>query len=161
MGKILWFYGEPATGKSTVSSALGWALNERGHSVAILESERVRKETGIWDFSPQGRDHHARYMAFIAMEMARGEYEFVLPALVHPSAESRQKARWIADRWGIPFIDIYMTCNEAALAARRSVREEFEYEKVPFEVPKSPNIKLDTGALSVGRCVEVLLEKVL
>lgn len=155
---VVWITGEPAAGKTTVAEALRSFLAKRDEHICLLEGEEIRRKIGSWDFSPNGRAEHVKRTALMAAMLAP-YYPLVVCALVSPSAEARQHARWIADRHSVRFLEVHVACSESVLAARRSIRTEFKYEKVPYEAPEHPDLLLDTGALSPSRCVEALISK--
>jgi adenylylsulfate kinase-like enzyme len=159
---VVWLTGEPAAGKSTTAHALIDLLREeyegQDTSWSLIEGEDVRKVCSSWDFSPKGRDEHVKRVADLAGRLSFF-CDIVICALVSPAAESRQTARWIVDRYNTRFLEVHCTCNPQVLANRQDARPgTFDYEKVPYEAPRKPNLVLDTGKLDAATCAQRIFE---
>lgn len=110
----IWLTGLPASGKSTVASALEKQLNQRGIRAAVLESDALRRIlTPQPTYSEKERELFYKQMAYIGRLLA----EHGVPVIFDATANRRQYRD--AARAAIPcFLEIYVECPLETCLAR-------------------------------------------
>jgi bifunctional enzyme CysN/CysC len=164
-GRIIWLTGLPASGKSTIATAVERELFERGYQVVALDGDAVR--TGLTrdlDFSPEGRAENVRRVAEAAKLFAETG-TIALVSLVSPTRADRAHAREIG---GTVFREVFVRATVETCAKRdpkglyaRAFRGElrgFTGVDALYEEPTSPELVLDTERDDVSGCVTRLLE---
>jgi adenylylsulfate kinase len=158
-GPIVWFTGRPASGKSTLTTALRPVLESRW-PVEILDGDAVR----AWlsddlGFSRADRDRHIARVAQVACLLARNGVA-VLVAAISPYAAARAKARALAASQGIPFFEVFVSVP-LAVAAQRDPKGMYRQAQAgqianftglsdPYEEPEHPDLVIHTDAESVA-----------
>lgn len=167
-GATLWFTGLSGSGKSTVAVALEKALFEQGRLCYRLDGDNIRhginKNLG---FSAEDRAENIRRIGEIAKLFCDAGV-ISLSSFVSPYRADRDMVRELHDEAGIPFIEIFMkTSLETAESrdpkglyklAREGKIKNFTGIDDPYEEPLSPEIVLDTEALSLEQEVEHLMD---
>jgi adenylylsulfate kinase len=152
--------GLPCAGKTT----LGRALKERlGPRADLLDGDEVRK-TLCTDlgFSRADRETNLRRLGFVARAVARTGGLAVISAIA-PYASSRAELRAACAADGVRFAEVHLHAPMSELY-RRDVRGRytsvpgFTGADAPYEVPHSPELKLDTASMTVEQCVARLVE---
>ncbi len=149
-GFCLWLTGLPSAGKTTIARELIPLLRERGWNVELLDGDEVRQGLSAdLGFGRVARETHAGRVAFVARVLARNG---VIPivALISPYASSRARARKEIGR----FVEIYITtpievCEQRDVKglykkAHQGLVHEMTGVDDPYEVPESPDIRVDT-----------------
>jgi adenylylsulfate kinase len=165
-GPIVWFTGRPASGKSTLATALR-AILEARWPVEILDGDEVR----AWlsddlGFSRVDRDHNIARIAWIACLLARNGVA-VLVAAISPYAAARAQARALADSKGIPFFEVFVSVP-LAVAARRDPKGMYRQAQAgqianftglsdPYEEPEYPDLVVHSDAESVATSVDCVV----
>lgn len=167
-GATLWFTGLSGSGKSTVAVALEKALFEQGRLCYRLDGDNIRhginKNLG---FSAEDRAENIRRIGEIAKLFCDAGV-ISLSSFVSPYRADRDMVRELHDEADIPFIEIFMkTSLETAESrdpkglyklAREGKIKNFTGIDDPYEEPLSPEIVLDTEALSLEQEVEHLMD---
>lgn len=162
---VLWFTGLSGAGKSTVAGALEQALVARGAHTYLLDGDNVRHGLcADLGFSEADRTENLRRVGAVAGLMVDAGL-IVLSAFISPLKSQRE-----AVRQALPagkFIEVYVAtsleeCEKRDVKglyqkARRGEIKNFTGISDPYEVPAQPDIKLDTGLLSLEQSVEQLL----
>jgi adenylyl-sulfate kinase len=170
-GCVMWFTGLSASGKSTIARSLEHTLFQRGLFTFVLDGDNVRHGLNAdLAFSREDRHENIRRIAHVS-ELFMQAGLVTLSAFVSPYERDRQLAREIVgnDRFLEVFVDASLDlCKERdprglyAKATRGEI-ENFTGISAPYEAPKNPALVLDTGTLSlercVGRCVSLLEHK--
>src|SRR6188474_2711997 len=150
-GFTLWFTGLSGAGKTTISEHLAKELAARHSKLEILDGDIVRENLskGL-GFSKEDRDTNIRRIAFVADLLSRNGVP-VITAAISPYAAIRAEAR---EKAQAPFIEVYVkasvdTCAERdvkGLYAKAFAGEIKEFTGVsdPYEVPTSPELRVDT-----------------
>jgi adenylyl-sulfate kinase len=149
-GFCLWLTGLPSAGKTTIARELLPLLRERGWNVELLDGDEVRQGLSAdLGFGRVARETHAARVTFVAKVLARNG---IIPivALISPYASSRSKARKEIGR----FVEIYITtpidvCEQRDVKglykkAHEGLVKEMTGVDDPYEVPESPEIRVDT-----------------
>jgi adenylylsulfate kinase len=145
-GFAVWITGLPASGKSTVTTALKAQLAARGLDVAVLESDALRSAfTPHPRYDEEERDTFYRQMVFVGALLTRHGVPVIFDATAN-----RRRYRDQA-RQEIPkFLEVYVDCPLETCIARdpkgiyRSAREG-ALTTVPglqaaYEPPQNPDV---------------------
>lgn len=162
---IIWLTGLSGAGKSTVASLLQRQLSSRGRRAYILDGDSLR--TGInsdLGFSDADRVENIRRTAEIARLLADAGL-IVIVALISPFRRERAQAR--ATAGSIPFLEVYVDapleqCEKRDpkglyRRARRGEIANFTGIDSAYEAPESPDIRLDTHALTAEEAADRIL----
>lgn len=164
----LWFTGLSGSGKSTLTRALEAALVERGVNAYVLDGDNVRMGlNGDLGFAPADRAENIRRIGEVARLFADSG-ALVLTAFISPYRADRDRVRELLGVGATPrFIEVFVNpgldvCEERdpkGLYARARSGEiaQFTGISAPYEAPLSPEIDVDTGALSVEESVEAVI----
>jgi adenylyl-sulfate kinase len=154
-GATLWLTGLSGSGKSTVAAAIEHHLVMQGRSAFRLDGDNLRTGlNGDLGFARAHRQENARRAAEVACLFADAGTVAVV-ALISPYAESRRLARWIHERAGLAFVEVYMdasvdlctTRDPKGLYAKASRGEIRSFTGVddPYEVPENPDLVIRSG----------------
>lgn len=162
-GGVVWLTGLSGAGKSTIGVALEAHLFAEGMNVVLLDGDNLRHGlTADLGFSPEDRRENLRRVGEVAALFAKSG-AIVITALISPYAEDRARARKAANG---QFIEVYVdadidTCKDRdpkglyAKAIRGEI-PEFTGISAPYETPDTPDLSIDTTALSLDACVDVV-----
>lgn len=170
MSFTLWFTGLPASGKSTVAKRVENKLISEGFKVENLDGDDLRAhlhpELG---FSEEERQINNRRMAYIASLLNKNGIA-VIVAAVSPFAKARENAREIIEEEG-QFVLIHVDCPVEVCKERdpkgmykqaeRGEIKDFTGVSHPFEVPKDPDIRVDTTDFDVIRSTEKVIRSLM
>ena len=164
-GVILWFTGLSGSGKSTIAVALERALLDRGHLSYRLDGDNIRHglNRGL-GFSADDRKENIRRVGEVAKLFADAG-AIAIVSFISPYRADRDEIRA-----SVPvgeFIEVYIS---ASLATAESRDPKGLYKKArsgelkhmtgiddPYEAPESPDILLNTEALSPDESVERII----
>jgi adenylylsulfate kinase len=157
-GFIVWLTGLSGAGKSTLSRALAPVL-ARERPVEVLDGDEVRTflSKGL-GFSREDRDTNIARIGFVARLLARNGVA-VITAAISPYAAAREDVRALAERDGIPFVEVYVSAAIEKLAERdvkglyrRAIAGEiahFTGVSDPYEAPARPDVVVRSDAETV------------
>ena len=166
-GATLWFTGLSASGKSTVAFHLEHALIERGRLAYVLDGDNIRhglnKNLG---FSPEDRTENIRRIGEVAKLFADTGV-ILLASFISPYQQDRDAARQLHEEASLPFFEVHVSTSLEECErrdpkglykkARAGEIPRFTGISAPYEVPTSPEVTLDAGALSLDETTEKLL----
>jgi len=146
----IWITGLPASGKSTIVSALTPQLEAMGFVVEVLESDEVRRVlTPIPTYSEAERDLFYRALAFTGQRLVAHGVTVVFDATAHRRVY-RDFARSVIPR----FIEVAVECPLATCMERdkkgtyRKGRSGESHTvpglQSPYEAPLSPDLRIDS-----------------
>ncbi len=149
-GATLWMTGLSGSGKSTLAVAVEKRLVHEGRGAYRLDGDNLR--TGLnsdLGFTREARQENARRTAEVACLFADAGL-VVIVALISPYAASRQWARQLHQRAGLPFAEIYLEAS-VDLCATRDAKglyaqvttghlRSFTGVDDPYEVPESADL---------------------
>ena len=158
---ILWFTGLSGAGKSTLANAVNSALFEQGLACYVLDGDNVRhglcQDLG---FSDADRTENIRRIGEVAKLFVDAGV-VVLTAFVSPFQADRDRVRALVPEGD--FIEVHCAANLAACEtrdtkglyakARAGVIKEFTGISSPYEEPKQPELRVETGSQSLEDCV--------
>ncbi|MCK7546984.1 adenylyl-sulfate kinase [Marinobacter koreensis] len=162
---LLWFTGLSGSGKSTIANALDVALHQRGYHTFLLDGDNVRhglnRDLG---FSDEDRVENIRRVGEVS-KLFTDAGLIVLSAFISPFASDRRMVRNLFPAG--EFVEVFMntpieTCEHRDpkglyRKARAGEIKDFTGINSPYEVPKHPEVALDTSVQSVDDCVAQLI----
>lgn len=162
----IWITGLPASGKSTITSALRPQLEALGLTVEVLESDAVRRVlTPRPTYSPAERDLFYRALAFMGARLVDHGVTVIFDATASRRAY-RDFARSVIPR----FIEVAVECPLATCMQRddkgtyrRGQRGESSTVpglQEPYEAPLTPELNLDTTKTSAKEAARKVLDLV-
>ncbi len=167
---VFWMSGLSGSGKSTVAVRFERRMTEEGHATFMIDGDTVR--TGLCrglGFSAEDRHENLRRIAHLAKTMADAGLTVVV-CTISPDKASRDTARAIIEETA-DFYEVYVEASVEVCAARdpkglykRAFAGEianFTGVSAPYEVPKNPDITLDTANRTVDECAEILVNTAL
>ncbi|MEK4136718.1 adenylyl-sulfate kinase [Kurthia sp. FSL E2-0154] len=166
-GKIVWFTGLSASGKSTIANAFSRRLFDLNRQVYVLDGDNIRQGLNSdLGFGDEARKENIRRIGEVAkLFIDSGQY--VLTAFISPFREDRQTVRDLVGEG--EFIEVYVKCSIEACEerdpkglykkARKQEIPSFTGISSPYEEPLNPEIILNSEKYSVEECVEQLLKE--
>ena len=162
----IWLTGLSGSGKSTLANALEKRLASMGKHTMLLDGDNIRMGLNRnLGFSEADRIENIRRIAEVAKLMNDAGL-IVLTSFISPFAQDRRRAKEII---GDSFIEVYVStpleeCERRDVkglyaAARAGKIEQFTGISSPYEVPRNPQITIDTSKHSVEECVDLLIEQ--
>ena len=168
-GFCVWFTGLPCAGKSTIAETLQKRLLEEGRKVTLLDGDVVRTNIskGL-GFSREDRDANILRIAFVASEIVWHDGA-VICAAISPYESTRQKARLMVgeERCLIVHVDAPIYVCELRdvkgmyAKARRGEIKGFTGIDDVYEIPQSPDIRVDTTSSTPEECAQVILVRLM
>ncbi len=161
-GAILWFTGLSGAGKSTLAHAVEAKLHEMGVRTVVIDGDNVRHGLcGDLGFSAEDRTENIRRVGEVAKLFAEAGL-ITLTAFISPFRSDRDRVRQIvADG---DFFEIYCqadleVCEERDVKglykkARAGEIKNFTGISSPYEVPKDPELVMETGNKALEICVQ-------
>lgn len=166
-GKIVWFTGLSASGKSTIANAFSRRLFDLNRQVYVLDGDNIRQGLNSdLGFGDEARKENIRRIGEVAkLFIDSGQY--VLTAFISPFREDRQTVRDLVGEG--EFVEVYVKCSIEACEerdpkglykkARKQEIPSFTGISSPYEEPLNPEIVLNSEKYSVEECVEQLLKE--
>ena len=162
---IIWFTGLSAVGKSTIAHELENRLHQQGIRTYVLDGDNIRQGLNQdLKFSEADRRENIRRVAEVARLLADAGL-ITMAAYITPLNSFRQflKHAFVGQK----YLEIYVTCSleecikrdPKGLYKKALAGEIKNYTGVsaPFEEPESPDLTIDTGALSLEESVQSML----
>jgi adenylylsulfate kinase len=158
-GCTVWLTGLPSAGKTTIARALGDRLSAEGHLVEVLDGDELRTHlTGDLGFSREDRDTNVRRVGFLARLLARNGVT-VLVGVIAPYAAARAQLRADHAADGTAFVEVHVA-TPLDVCEVRDVKGLYAKQRsgeltgltgvdAPYEIPKQPDLRLDTSGLTV------------
>ena len=161
----LWFTGLSGSGKSTLARAVEEKLVSRGLLAYVLDGDNVRlglnRDLG---FAPADRAENIRRIGEVAALFGDGGV-MVLAGFISPSGADRAAARAAV---GDAFIEVHVAASLAVCEsrdpkglyarARAGDIPGFTGVDAPYEAPDDPEVRVDTGALSLSAAADVVVD---
>jgi adenylylsulfate kinase len=158
-GFVLWFTGLSAAGKTTVGSLVATELEQRGHTVEVLDGDVIRTHLsqGL-GYSKEDRDTNVARIGWVASRLARAGAAVIVSA-ISPYEEARRRARTLVEETA-PFVEIHVATAVEVCAerdpkglyakARSGEIQHFTGISDPYEEPQNPELRLDTAGREPG-----------
>jgi bifunctional enzyme CysN/CysC len=163
---VIWFTGLSGAGKSTIANLLEKRLHALGRHTYLLDGDNVRqglnKDLG---FTEADRVENIRRVSEVARLMADAGL-IVLVSFISPFRAERRTARGLMGdgEFYEVFVDVPLEVAETRdpkglyKKARRGELKNFTGVDSPYEVPESPEVKIDTTQVTPERAAEAILE---
>ena len=164
-GGVLWFTGLARSGKTSLALGLEKILFDECYRVRVLHSQNFRIGlSSDLGFSREDRREHIRRVGEVAAFLARRGV-VVVTSFISPFALDRANARAaVGEGFHEVFLDPGLAvCEERdtdGIYARAQIGEIPEFTGVSdsYEVPKVPELRIDTGVLTVAESLDILSE---
>lgn len=162
----VWFTGLSGSGKSTLAYAVEEALVARGVAAYVLDGDNVRfglnRDLG---FAPEDRTENIRRVGEVC-RLFHDAGLVVLSSFISPYRSDRQQVRELHPEGG--FVEVHLdtpleVCESRDVKglyarARSGEIPDFSGVSAPYEPPEDPEVRLDTGQLSIEAGVAAILE---
>ena len=167
-GLVVWMTGLSGSGKTTIAQETERRLLEAGVTAYILDGDKLRRGLNSdLGFSDADRTENIRRAAQVA-NMFRDAGLVTIVTLISPFEESRENARRII---GKDFMEVYVkagvkTCIERDpknlyKKALDGTIKSFTGIDSPYEVPKNPDLVIDTEKWHEEECAESLFSAIM
>jgi adenylylsulfate kinase len=168
---VIWMVGLSGSGKSTLARALENSLHEEGFLTQLLDGDNMR--TGINNnlgFSPEDRTENIRRAAETA-KLFMNAGLVTICSFISPTDDIRKMAKEII---GEGYVEVYVDCPVEVCEARdvkglyakarKGEIPDFTGISAPFDVPKKPDVAVDTANQSLEsshqELVKAIIEKI-
>ncbi|HZU61520.1 MAG TPA: sulfate adenylyltransferase subunit CysN [Solirubrobacteraceae bacterium] len=163
---VLWLTGLPGSGKSTLANLVEVELHRRGHLTYLLDGDNVRHGLNVdLGFTPSDRAENIRRVAEVAHLMVDAGL-IVIVSFISPFRAERRMARSLFETE--EFLEIHVHAPLAVAEERdpkglyRKARQgdlvNFTGIDSPYEEPESPELRIDTTALTPADGARQLIE---
>jgi sulfate adenylyltransferase len=168
-GFTVFFTGFSGSGKSTIANALMVKLMEMGgRPVTLLDGDVVRKNlSSELGFSKEHRDLNIRRIGYVASEITKNG-GIAICAPIAPYTATRRAVREDVEQFGA-FIEVHVSTSIEECErrdrkglyklAREGKIKEFTGISDPYEVPESPELRVETENVEVDNCAHQVLLK--
>lgn len=168
-GFTVFFTGFSGSGKSTIANALMVKLMEMGgRPVTLLDGDVVRKHlSSELGFSKEHRDINIKRIGYVASEITKNG-GIAICAPIAPYAATRREVREMIEQYGA-FVEIHVAtrleeCERRDRKglyklAREGKIKEFTGISDPYDVPETPELRVDTEGLDVDTCAHQVILK--
>jgi bifunctional enzyme CysN/CysC len=163
---VLWFTGLSGAGKSTIANLVERKLHARAHHTITLDGDNVRhglnRDLG---FTEADRVENVRRVAEVASLMVQSGL-ITITSFISPFKSERQLARDRVEQG--EFVEIFVD-TPLAVAESRDVKGLYKKARAgeitnftgissPYEAPESPEIRLDTTAMSAEEAADSVVQ---
>jgi adenylylsulfate kinase len=166
-GATVWLTGLPSAGKSTIARALAERLRAEGRIAEILDGDELRTHlTADLGFSRADRDTNVARVGFVARLLARNGVLALVPVIA-PYAAARAAVRAAHESDDVAFAEVHVA-TPLDVCSSRDVKGLYAKQRAglvrgltgvddPYEVPESPELRLDTIGLTVDEAATKVL----
>jgi len=163
---LLWFTGLSGSGKSTLAHAVEERLHQNKCSTFVLDGDNVRHGLcGDLNFTAEDRNENIRRVGETAKLMLEAGV-ITLTAFISPFQQERERVRGLMPHGD--FLEIYCRCP-LVVCEQRDVKGLYRKARAgeiahftgissPYEEPLSPELVVDTSALTLEASVNAVLE---
>jgi adenylylsulfate kinase len=164
--KVLWLFGLPSAGKTTLARALADGLRTMGRTVCILDGDEMRSGVNAdLGFSDEDRLENLRRAAHIAKLLA-GQGQTIIAAFVTPKEANRALVRGILDSTGLRLVhvdcplDVCVGRDVKGLYAKASRKQMqgMTGTQDPFEQPQDVDLTIRTNTINIADATAQLLD---
>lgn len=166
--QTLWFTGLSGSGKSTLANMVEKKLVVQGKHTMLLDGDNIRMGLNSdLGFTKEDRVENIRRIAEVAKLMNDAGL-IVLVAFISPFEADRERARQII---GSSFKEIYVStpleeCERRDVKglykkARKGQIQNFTGISSPYEVPRNPEMKIDTTGRNVEEAAAEIIKQLL
>jgi adenylylsulfate kinase len=163
-GATVWLTGLPSAGKTTIAHALAVRLVAQERNVEVLDGDELRTHlTAGLGFSRADRDTNVLRVGFVARLLARNGVVVLVPVIA-PYAAARAQVRADHQADGVEFVEVHVA-TPLDVCAERDVKGLYAKQRAgevsgltgvddPYEIPITPELRLDTQGRDVSEVVE-------
>ena len=168
-GFTVFFTGFSGSGKSTIANALMVKLMEMGgRPVTLLDGDIVRKNlSSELGFSKEHRDLNIRRIGYVASEITKNG-GIAICAPIAPYATTRRAVREDVEAFGA-FVEVHVATSIEECErrdrkglyklAREGKIKEFTGISDPYDVPQTPELRVETENVEVDNCAHQVILK--
>ncbi len=168
-GFTVFFTGFSGSGKSTIANALMVKLMEMGgRPVTLLDGDIVRKQlSSELGFSKEHRDLNIRRIGYVASEITKNG-GIAICAPIAPYATTRRAVREDIQQFGA-FVEVHVATSIEECErrdrkglyklARAGKIKEFTGISDPYDVPETPELRVETENVEVDNCAHQVILK--
>jgi adenylylsulfate kinase len=142
---VILFYGQPASGKTTLADAYVLKNWEKHLGIIRIDGDKWRDITKNKDYSKEGRIRNLKGAFDMALYLEQLGYTPIL-SFVTPYDELRQYLKDNSNK----LIEVYLEYSED--------RGRTSYFAKDFEIPTIECLKMNTSDLSIDECVNKITE---
>lgn len=167
---LIWLTGLSGSGKSTIASELEAILNkDYGVHTYLLDGDNIR--TGLnsdLGFSSEDREENIRRIGEVARLMVDAGL-IVITAFISPFQRDRDLVRKLLPEG--QFWEVYVDCpieiceqrdpKGLYQKARNGEIPEFTGISSPYEVPRNPEVVLESDKFSTNECADKVIQRLL
>ena len=166
-GVAIFMTGLSGSGKSTIAKVLYARFQEIGERpVTLLDGDIVRRNlSSQLSFSKEDRDTNVRRIGFVASEITKNR-GIAICAPIAPYAATRREIREIIEEYG-GFVEVHVAtpleeCEKRDrkgmyAKARAGLIKGFTGVDDPYEIPESPEVKIDTTNITPEEAAQEVL----
>lgn len=164
--RVIWLFGLPSAGKTTLARATAEALRTKGHTICILDGDEMRSGVNAdLGFSDEDRSENLRRSAHIAKLLA-GQGHTIIAAFVTPKEANRALVRSILDSTGVRLVhvdcplEVCVGRDVKGLYAKASQKkmQGMTGTQDPFEPPQDVDLTIRTNAMDISASMNLLLD---
>jgi len=168
-GFTIFFTGLSGSGKSTIANALVTALMEMvERPITLLDGDIVRKNlSSELGFSQEHRNLNVLRIGFVASEITKNR-GIAICAPIAPYAATRRLVREDVEAFGA-FVEVHVATSIEECErrdrkglyklARAGKIKEFTGISDPYDVPESPELRVETENIAVDNCAHQVILK--
>ena len=168
---IIWFTGISGSGKSTIASQLEKEFKKNNLKIANLDSDEVRENLSPHlGYTQEARDENTKRLAWMASQLAKYDVN-VLVTAVSPLKKYRERAREMAEKINVDFIEVFVD-SPIEICQKRDPKGLYKRVQagevndiaglhIPYERPDNPEIHLETYKKNSSECVCKIKEKLI
>ena len=163
---VLWFTGLSGSGKSTLAGGVAQVLKKKNFIVEIIEGDQFRKKMHPdLSFSPEEIKHNNKMIINHCLKNFK-KNNFILVSVIAPFESTRSIAR---KKLAKHYIEIYCKASLAKCIQRdvkglykKALNGKIAFfigvdKRVPYQVPKQPNVIVDTDKLNVKGNISLIM----
>lgn len=166
-GLTVWLTGLSGSGKSTIAHRAERLLIDGNRPAAVLDGDNLRHGLNSdLGFKPEDRSENIRRVSEVARLMSAAGMVVLVP-VISPYQADRRRARQIHTESGLRFVEVFVdapleVCEARDpkglyLRARNGELTGFTGIDDPYEVPESPDLRLDTSVMGTDECAKAVL----
>ncbi|MBT9244465.1 bifunctional sulfate adenylyltransferase/adenylylsulfate kinase [Gemmobacter fulvus] len=168
-GFTVFFTGLSGSGKSTIANALMVKLMEMGgRPVTLLDGDVVRKHlSSELGFSKEHRDINIKRIGYVASEITKNG-GIAICAPIAPYTATRRAVRDMVESYGA-FLEVHVATSVEECErrdrkglyklAREGKIKEFTGISDPYEMPETPELRVETEGTDVDSCAHQVILK--
>lgn len=163
----MWFTGLSGSGKTTIAEEVLVQLKQDGYNAMLLDGDEIRDIFKNYGYDKASRFKHINDVAKMAVYLQK---QGIIPlvSLISPYELARESAKCLSS----DFTEIYVNtplsvCEQRDVKglyakARSGEITDFTgvHDSAPYEVPKNPDLTLDTSLLETAECASEILNHI-